>query len=68
MLAMITTTVVMMGSVAGSSHPDAPSAVVKWPEVMNPPTREVVTELVSGGSPQEVAENLAEKILAEKVL
>ena len=32
------------------------------------PTREVVTELVSGGSPQEVAENLAEKILAEKVL
>ncbi len=46
----------------------APSAVVKWPEVMNPPTREVVTELVSGGSPQEIAENLAEKILAEKVL
>jgi len=46
----------------------APSKVVQWPEVMNPPTREVVTELVSGGSPQEIAENLAEKILAEKVL
>jgi len=46
----------------------APPALVRWPEVLNPPTREVVTELVTGGSPQEIAESLAEKILAEKVL
>jgi hypothetical protein len=30
--------------------------------------REVVTEIVSGGSPQEIAEKLSDKILAEKVL
>jgi hypothetical protein len=36
--------------------------------VTNPPAREVLTEMVTGGSPQEVAEALADKILAEKVL
>ncbi|MBN2501817.1 MAG: electron transfer flavoprotein subunit beta/FixA family protein [Anaerolineales bacterium] len=46
----------------------APEAVISWPEVMNPPTREVTTEIISGGSPQEIAETLAEKIIAEKVL
>jgi electron transfer flavoprotein beta subunit len=46
----------------------ASSAVVHWPEIFNPPVREVVTEIVSGGSPQEIAEKLSDKILAEKVL
>lgn len=46
----------------------APQAVVHWPEVMPPPAREVKTEMVTGGSPKEIAEKLADKILAEKVL
>jgi len=46
----------------------APAAVISWPEVMNPPSREVTCEVISGGSPQEIAEKLADKILAEKVL
>ncbi len=45
-----------------------PASVVKWPEVINPPTREISTELVSGGSPVEIADQLVDKILAEKVL
>ncbi len=46
----------------------APAAVVQWPEVANPPARQVTTEIISGGSPQEIAEKLADKILGEKVL
>jgi len=46
----------------------APASVVRWPDVTNPPMREVVTELVTGSTPAEIAENLADKILAEKVL
>jgi len=46
----------------------APASVVKWPALENAPVREVVTDMISGGSPQEVAEQLADKILAEKVL
>jgi len=42
--------------------------VVTWPEISNPPKQEVVTELISGGSPAEIAETLAAKILEEKVL
>ncbi len=47
---------------------DAPASAVTWPETMNPPAREVTTEIVEGGSPQEIAEMLADKIMAEKVL
>jgi electron transfer flavoprotein beta subunit len=47
---------------------DAPVAVVSWPQVMNPPVREISNELISGGSPQEIAAQLAAKIMAEKVL
>ncbi len=43
-------------------------SVVTWPEISNPPKQEVVTEIISGGSPTEIAETLAEKILEEKVL
>jgi electron transfer flavoprotein beta subunit len=46
----------------------APAALVKWPQVSNPPARQVTTEMITGGSPQEIAEKLADKILAEKVL
>ena len=41
---------------------------MRWPDILNPPVREVVTEMVTGASPQEIAETLADKILAEKVL
>jgi electron transfer flavoprotein beta subunit len=43
-------------------------AAVSWPEVSNPPKKEIVTELISGSSPQEIAEKLADKIIEEKVL
>lgn len=42
--------------------------VVTWPEITNPPVREIQTEIISGGTPEEIADKLAEKILAEKVL
>jgi len=45
-----------------------PRSVVKWPEVQNPPARPVTTEMITGGSAQEIASLLAEKILGEKVL
>jgi electron transfer flavoprotein beta subunit len=41
---------------------------VMWPEMSNPPAREVVTEMVSGDNPQDIAGKLADLILAEKVL
>lgn len=46
----------------------APVPAVGWPEVSNPPAREVKTEIITGSSPQEIAEKLADKILEEKVL
>jgi electron transfer flavoprotein beta subunit len=46
----------------------APQAHTRWPEVYNPPSREITTEIITGGSPQEIAEKLADNILAEKVL
>ncbi len=47
---------------------DAPVSVVRWPSIEAPAAREVTTEIISGESPQEIAEKLAEKILEEKVL
>ncbi|HJS18521.1 MAG TPA: electron transfer flavoprotein subunit beta/FixA family protein [Anaerolineales bacterium] len=46
----------------------APQAVVKRMELMNPPVRETTVEIISGESPAEIADRLADKILAEKVL
>ena len=46
----------------------APPAAVSWPNLINPPVREVSTEMITGDSPQEIAGKLADKILAEKVL
>ena len=47
---------------------EAPTAVVSWPEVMNPPVQEISNEIIEGDSPGEIAEKLADKIMAEKVL
>jgi len=46
----------------------ASQAVVVWTEVTNPPVREITNEIIEGSSPQEIAEKLADKIMAEKVL
>jgi electron transfer flavoprotein beta subunit len=46
----------------------APGAVVKRTELMNPPVRETAVEIIAGESPAEIADKLADKILAEKVL
>lgn len=43
-------------------------AKVTWPELTNPPQREIKTELITGDTPQQIAEALADKILAEKIL
>jgi electron transfer flavoprotein beta subunit len=43
-------------------------ANISWPEIMNAPQRQVTTEMITGASPQEVANTLADKIMAEKIL
>ena len=47
---------------------EAPDVVVSWPEVMNPPEREIKNEIISGDTPEELAAAIADKIMAEKVL
>ena len=46
----------------------APAAVVTRTELMNPPARDTNVEIITGDSPAEIADKLADKILAEKVL
>jgi electron transfer flavoprotein beta subunit len=46
----------------------APVSVVRWPDIMNPPVREVKTDIITGDSPQDIAEKLVDKIFGEKVL
>ena len=46
----------------------APDAVLKRNELMNPPAREMSVEMITGETPAEVAEKLADKLIAEKVL
>jgi electron transfer flavoprotein alpha/beta subunit len=41
---------------------------VTWLEISNPPQRQITTEMITGGSPHEIAEALADKILAEKII
>jgi electron transfer flavoprotein beta subunit len=43
-------------------------ANISWPEIINPPQRQVTTEIISGASPQVIADTLADKIMAEKIL
>jgi electron transfer flavoprotein beta subunit len=47
---------------------EAPQSLVDWSDVSNPPVREVKCEIITGSSPEEIAEALADKILEEKVL
>jgi electron transfer flavoprotein beta subunit len=46
----------------------APAAVVTRLELLNPPVRDQACEIISGPTPAAIAETLAERILAEKVL
>lgn len=46
----------------------APQSVVSRIELLNPPSRDVACEIITGSSPEEIAETLVGKILAEKVL
>ncbi len=46
----------------------APEARVQWPEVMQPPKREVQCEFITGETPQEIAAKLVDKLIEEKVL
>jgi electron transfer flavoprotein beta subunit len=46
----------------------APEAVVRRTELMNPPVQQTSIEIIGGDSPAEIADKLADKILAEKVL
>ena len=41
---------------------------IVWPEISNTPQRQVTTEMVTGSTPEEIAEALADKIMAEKIL
>ena len=43
-------------------------AVVTRVEISNPPSAETVCEIIAGETPEAIAETLADKILAEKVL
>jgi electron transfer flavoprotein beta subunit len=47
---------------------NAPAAVVKRTELINPPVSDAAVEIITGESPAEIADKLADKILAEKVL
>jgi electron transfer flavoprotein beta subunit len=46
----------------------APDAKVSWPELISPPKRDVTTEMITGSSPEEIANTLADKIITEGVL
>jgi electron transfer flavoprotein beta subunit len=46
----------------------AAAPVVTRAELITPPAREVVCEIIKGDTPAAIAETLADKILAEKVL
>jgi electron transfer flavoprotein beta subunit len=46
----------------------APASVVTRAALDNPPSRDITCEIITGETPAQIAEILAEKILAEKVL
>ena len=46
----------------------APAALVSRTELITPPSREITCEVITGDSPTTIAQTLADKILAEKVL
>ncbi len=46
----------------------APAPIVSRTELVTPPSRTVACEIITGESPAEIADKLADKIIAEKVL
>jgi electron transfer flavoprotein beta subunit len=46
----------------------APEPIVKRTDVISPPARETTVEIITGNTPEAIAEGLVEKIIAEKVL
>ncbi len=44
------------------------ASTVEFTEIVAPPVRDVSVEIIEGGSPAEIAETLAERIMAEKIL
>ena len=46
----------------------APAPIVTRAELINPPVQETAIEMITGETPVEIAEKLADKIIAEKVL
>ena len=46
----------------------APAAVITRSELINPPSEETNVEMITGESAAEIADKLADKIIAEKVL
>lgn len=47
---------------------DAPEAVVTRSELASPPVRDTAVDIIAGDSPADIADKLADKIMAEKVL
>jgi electron transfer flavoprotein beta subunit len=47
---------------------NAPAPTVTRSELMNPPERDATIDMISGESPAEIADKLADKLIAEKVL
>ena len=47
---------------------ETPASAVEWISIENPPARAISTEIIEGGSPTEIAEKLADKIMEEKIL
>ncbi|MCC6261358.1 MAG: electron transfer flavoprotein subunit beta, partial [Anaerolineales bacterium] len=46
----------------------APIETIKRTDLTTPPARETAAEIITGETPEEIAEKLADKIIAEKVL
>jgi electron transfer flavoprotein beta subunit len=46
----------------------APTPITTRSELMNPPERDMTIDIITGESPAEIAEKLADKLIAEKVL
>ena len=46
----------------------APAPIITRSELMSPPARELTVEIITGDSPDAIAETLADKLIAEKVL
>lgn len=52
----------------GDIGASAPAPIVTRTELMNPPVQDATIEMITGETPAEIAEKLAGKIIAEKVL